>query len=83
MGCSLTGQRKDNLFPITRVCHGVHMQEPAFFNFARKLREEFTQLTEMKLSAEHTLLFFFFTLIRFKSFRYPTYAESTENYRKI
>ena len=24
-GCSLTGQRKDNSFPITRVRHGVHI----------------------------------------------------------
>jgi hypothetical protein len=26
VGCSLTGQRKDNLFPIVRVRHGVHMR---------------------------------------------------------
>ena len=25
-GCSLTGQRKDNLFPITRVRYGVHIR---------------------------------------------------------
>lgn len=25
VGCLLIGQRKDNLFPITRVRHGVHI----------------------------------------------------------
>ena len=27
-GCSLTGQREDNSFPITRVRHGVHIIVP-------------------------------------------------------
>ncbi len=33
-GCLLIGQERGSLFPNMRVRHGLHMQEPAFFNFA-------------------------------------------------
>ena len=51
--CLLTGQIKDNSFPITRVRHGVHMRSFAFLNNVRPIYQPLVNKSFYQESKKH------------------------------